>query len=161
MLYASGICWPHKYHNGLLLLRASTSVCCIIILIVDNEVKRKLNETSVSISCCRSKMRVGCILACLVGLAASLDLGSSGRSRTGANTMPRHDRYKVSVAVVMPHSIFKQKEYKKIIMRSALVLDGSIFEDMFDLAPYLEMVQPIPSPTEILGKICDQVSKQQ
>ena len=103
-------------------------------------------------------MHFECILACLLGLATSLDLGAGrGGTRAGTNTMPRHDRYKVSVAVVMPHSIFKQKEYKKIIMRSALVLDGSIFEDMFDLAPYLEMVQPIPSPTEILGKICDQV----
>ena len=32
------------------------------------------------------------------------------------------------------------------------------FEEMFDLSPYLEMVQPIPAPIEVLGKICDQVS---
>ena len=34
-------------------------------------------------------------------------------------------------------------------------LDGSTFEEMFDLSPYLEMVQPIPAPIEVLGKICD------
>lgn len=88
-----------------------------------------------------------------------LDLGKSGsRARFGFNTIPKKDRVKVSIAVVLPHSMFKQREYKKIIMQSALELDGSEFEEMFDLSPYLEMVQPIPAPTEVLGKICDQVS---
>ena len=63
----------------------------------------------------------------------------------------------MSVAVVLPHSMFKQREYKKIIGQSALKLHGSNFEKMFDLSPYLEMMQPIPAPTEVLGKICDQV----
>ena len=53
--------------------------------------------------------------------------------------------------------MFKQREYKKIIGQSALKLHGSYFEKMFDLSPYLEMMQPIPAPTEVLGKICDQV----
>ena len=51
--------------------------------------------------------------------------------------------------------MFKQREYKKIIGQSALKLHGSYFEKMFDLSPYLEMMQPIPAPTEVLGKICD------
>ena len=70
---------------------------------------------------------------------------------------PDSDKIKVSVAVVLPHSMFKQREYKKIIGQSALQLRGSDFEKMFDLSPYLEMMQPIPAPTEVLGKICDQV----
>ena len=41
---------------------------------------------------------------------------------------------------------------------TAMTLEGSAFEEMFDLSPYLEMVQPIPAPIEVLGKICDQVS---
>ena len=65
---------------------------------------------------------------------------------------------KVSVAVVLPYSMFKMREYKQIIMKSAMTLEGSAFEEMFDLSPYLEMVQPIPAPIEVLGKICDQVS---
>ena len=59
--------------------------------------------------------------------------------------------------MVLPHSMFKQREYKKIIGQSALQLRGSDFEKLFDLSPYLEMMQPIPAPTEVLGKICDQV----
>ena len=70
---------------------------------------------------------------------------------------PDSDKIKVSVAVVLPHSMFKQREYKKIIGQSALQLRGSDFEKLFDLSPYLEMMQPIPAPTEVLGKICDQV----
>ena len=104
-------------------------------------------------------------LPCLLGLwsqvSNGLDLKSNRRSRFGMNTLPDNDKIKVSVAVVMPHSMFKQREYKKIIMQSALELDGSVFEDTFDLSPYLEMVQAIPSPTEVLGKICDQVCKDQ
>ena len=46
---------------------------------------------------------------------------------------------------------------KKAIMQSALQLGGSHFEDTFDLSPYLEMIHTMPSPTEVLGKICDQV----
>ena len=104
-------------------------------------------------------------LPCLLGLwsqvSNGLDLKSNRRSRFGMNTLPDNNKIKVSVAVVMPHSMFKQREYKKIIMQSALELDGSVFEDTFDLSPYLEMVQAIPSPTEVLGKICDQVCKGQ
>ena len=90
-----------------------------------------------------------------------LDLGSNkrgSRARFGINTVPKKDRIKVSVAVVLPHSLFKQRDYKKIIMQSALELEGSKFEKMFDLSPYLEMVQPLPAPIDLLGKICDQVN---
>lgn len=92
-----------------------------------------------------------------------LDLGKSpGNSRFGFNNnhggRRKSHRVKVSIAVVLPHSMFKQREYKKIIMQAALQLDGSKFEEKFDLSPYLEMVQPIPAPTEVLGKICDQVN---
>ena len=93
-------------------------------------------------------------------LPEPLDLGSNrnSKARFGFNTVPQKDKIKVSIAVVMPHSMFKEREYKKIIMQSAMELDGSKFEEMFDLSPYLEMVQAIPAPTEVLGKICDQVS---
>jgi len=43
-----------------------------------------------------------------------------------------------------------------MIIQSALALSGMEFVSEYELSPYLEMVHPIPSPTEILGKICDQ-----
>ena len=103
------------------------------------------------------------ILLVVASLTHSLDLGStrsrSGtRARFGVNTTPKKDKFKVSIAVVMPHSLFKKRDYKKIISQSALELTGSKFEKMFDLSPYLEMVHPIPAPIDVLGKICDQVS---
>ena len=103
------------------------------------------------------------ILLVMASLTHSLDLGStrsrSGtRARFGVNTTPKKDKFKVSIAVVMPHSLFKKRDYKKIISQSALELTGSKFEKMFDLSPYLEMVHPIPAPIDVLGKICDQVS---
>ena len=93
-------------------------------------------------------------------LSDPLDLGSNkrGRARFGVNTIPNKDKIKVSVAVVLPHSLFKQRDYKKIIMQSAMELEGSPFEKFFDLSPYLEMVQPLPAPIDLLGKICDQVN---
>ena len=63
---------------------------------------------------------------------------------------------KVSIAVVLPHSMFKQREYKKMIMQSASGLSGMDFVADYELSPFLEMVHPIPAPTEVLGKICDQ-----
>ena len=105
--------------------------------------------------------RLGLILLVLTSLTHSLDLGStrSGtRARFGVNTTPKKDKFKVSIAVVMPHSLFKKRDYKKIISQSALELTGSKFETMFDLSPYLEMVHPIPAPIDVLGKICHQVS---
>jgi hypothetical protein len=62
----------------------------------------------------------------------------------------------VSIAVVLPHSMFKQREYKKMIMQSALSLSAMNFVADFELSPFLEMVHPIPAPTEVLGRICDQ-----
>ena len=106
-------------------------------------------------------MKTGLLFLVLTGIAHSLDLGSTRagtRARFGVNTTPKKDRFKVSIAVVMPHSMFKQRSYKKIISESALDLTGSKFETMFDLSPYLEMVHPIPAPIDVLGKICDQVS---
>jgi hypothetical protein len=52
--------------------------------------------------------------------------------------------------------MFKQREYKKMIMQSAIGLSGMDFVSDYELSPYLEMVHPIPAPTEVLGKICDQ-----
>ena len=100
------------------------------------------------------------ILLVVASLTHSLDLGSprGTRARFGVNTTPKKDKFKVSIAVVMPHSLFKKRDYKKIISQSALELTGSKFEKMFDLSPYLEMVHPIPAPIDVLGKICDQVS---
>ena len=63
---------------------------------------------------------------------------------------------KVSIAVVLPHSMFKQREYKKMIMQSAMGLSSMDFVADYELSPFLEMVHPIPAPTEVLGKICDQ-----
>ena len=66
-------------------------------------------------------------------------------------------KIKVSVAVVLPHSTFKNREYKKAIKTAAESLKDLTFEKSgFELSPYLVMVQPIPTPTEVLGKICDQ-----
>ena len=62
----------------------------------------------------------------------------------------------MSIAVVLPHSMFKQREYKKMIMQSASGLSGMDFVADYELSPFLEMVHPIPAPTEVLGKICDQ-----
>ena len=83
---------------------------------------------------------------------------SGSRARFGVNTIPNKNKVKVSVAVVLPYSMFKNRDYRRIISQSAMKLDGSTFEEMFDLSPYLEMVQPIPAPIEVLGKICDIVS---
>ena len=64
---------------------------------------------------------------------------------------------KVSVAVVLPHSTFKERQYKKEIMIAAKSLNDMTFEKSgFELSPYLVMLTPIPTPTEVLGKICDQ-----
>ncbi len=101
-------------------------------------------------------------LLCTLGPtpSGSLDLGSRGPSRRKFGSgRPSKDKTKVSVAVVLPFSMFKTREYKKLIMSAALSLGGSPFEAKYDLSPYLEMVQPIPSPTEVLNKICDQVSR--
>ena len=92
---------------------------------------------------------------------SDLPLGSNksgSRARFGVNTIPNKNKVKVSVAVVLPYSMFKNRDYRRIISQSAMKLDGSTFEEMFDLSPYLEMVQPIPAPIEVLGKICDIVS---
>lgn len=81
------------------------------------------------------------------------------------------ERLKVSVAVVLPYSVFKKKSYtKKIIQvgfpkesksmidqstqstfspQAANALRGSPFMAKYDLYPHLEMLQPIPAPTEV------------
>ena len=51
-----------------------------------------------------------------------------------------------------------QNELPRTFSLTAMTLEGSAFEEKFDLLPYLVMVQPIPAPIEVLGKICDQVS---
>ena len=108
-------------------------------------------------------MKTSLLLLVLASVTHALDLGSTRagtRARFGVNTTPKKNRFKVSIAVVMPHSMFKQRAYKKLISESALDLHGSNFESIFDLSPYLEMVHPIPAPIDVLGKICDQVSIQ-
>ena len=53
---------------------------------------------------------------------------------------------KVSIAVVLPHSMFKQREYKKMIMQSAMGLSSMDFVADYELSPFLEMVHPIVAP---------------
>ena len=73
------------------------------------------------------------------------------------SSIKNKNKIKVSLAVVLPHSIFKTKKYKKQISTAAVSLKDMTFEKRgFELSPYLSMVQPIPTPTEVLGKICDQ-----
>lgn len=70
------------------------------------------------------------------------------------------DKIKVKVAIVLPHSMFMEREYKKQIFRAksaVLSQDGLDFDKVFTIEPYLEMFHPIPAPTEVLEKICDQV----
>ena len=77
--------------------------------------------------------------------------------RFGDTSSRNKSKVKVTVAVVLPHSIFKTKKYLKQIKTAAESLTDLTFEkNGFELSPYLEMVQPIPTPTEVLGKICDQ-----
>ena len=80
--------------------------------------------------------------------------------RFGDTSTRNKSKVKVTVAVVLPHSIFKTKKYLKQIKTAAESLTDLTFEkNGFELSPYLEMVQPIPTPTEVLGKICDQFLK--
>lgn len=51
--------------------------------------------------------------------------------------------------------MFKEREYNKQILEASMGLSGMKFLDQFEVAPYLDMVQPIPAPTEVLQKICD------
>lgn len=101
------------------------------------------------------KALVLALLACSV--SQGLDLNRmGGRRRGGFGKKSDPDKIKVSLAVVMPYSMFKQREYKKKISQASMGLSGMRFEKNYDLSPYLEMVQPMPSPTEVLSKICDQ-----
>ena len=93
-------------------------------------------------------------------------LDISNRRGEATNTYTRTNRYgntlsknkiKVSVAVVLPKSTFKSRQYKKQIKTAAESLKDVTFEKSgFELSPYLVMMERIPTPTEVLGKICDQ-----
>ena len=57
--------------------------------------------------------------------------------------------------MVLPHSMFKERLYKKEIRTASDALSEMAFNSAgFKLSPFLEMVTPIPAPTEILEKIC-------
>jgi hypothetical protein len=45
--------------------------------------------------------------------------------------------------------MFKQREYKKKIIRASLALMESEFVAKYELSPYLEMLNPVPAPTEV------------
>ena len=80
----------------------------------------------------------------------NFDLNSHKARRTG-------EKVKVSVAVVLPHTTFHTRKYRKMIKQGALSLSRMPFEKAgFELSPYLEMIRPIPAPTEILNKLCKQ-----
>ena len=82
--------------------------------------------------------------------SSTRQLGSLGSSRS------RDDgEIRVNVAVVLPHSMFKERLYKKEIRTASDALSEMAFNSAgFKLSPFLEMVPPIPAPTEILEKIC-------
>ena len=88
------------------------------------------------------------------GSGTSSSRTSYGGYRTKSN---KGNKVKVSVAVVLPHTTFHTRKYRKLIKQGAMSLAKMPFErDGFELSPYLEMIQPIPAPTEILDKICNQ-----
>ena len=113
-------------------------------------------------------MRPGSLVS-LLGLLAvvlmlpshleSIDLNQRGRSSSRRRNSYGRDnkaaeKTKVGVAVVLPHSMFKEREYRKKIYQATQALSGSKFSSNFEISPYLEMLQPIPAPTEVLDKIC-------
>ena len=66
-------------------------------------------------------------------------------------------KIKVSVAVVLPHTEWHRRRYIKEIKTAAESLQDMTFEESgFELFPALVMMDTQPSPTEVLGKICDQ-----
>lgn len=79
------------------------------------------------------------------------------RPVTGGSGTDDEDKIRVSVAVVLPYSMFKQREYRKKIKEAAEGLTWLNLEKAggFEVSPFLEMLQPLPSPTEVLGKICN------
>ncbi|TRY68476.1 hypothetical protein TCAL_11017 [Tigriopus californicus] len=99
--------------------------------------------------------------ASIVCPSHGIDLNSRHGSKNGVRTrfgFGRHDaqdRSNISVAVVLPYSTFMEREYNKQILKASMGLSGMRFLDQFVVAPYLDMVQPIPAPTEVLQKICD------
>ena len=95
---------------------------------------------------------------------SGLDINRRGGGITKTNnrhtyrygTKMTENKTRVSVAVVLPYSHFKSKKYKKKIKDAAESLKDLTFESSgFELSPYLEMMQRVPTPTEVLGKICD------
>ena len=80
-------------------------------------------------------------------------------NRYGGDASRKH-KIKVTVAVVLPRHTFKRRDYIKEIKSAAEVttrMKGMTFEENgFELSPYLEEMERIPAPTEVLGKICDQ-----
>ena len=49
--------------------------------------------------------------------------------------------------------MFKMREYKKQIFVSSSSVSSSFTS--FSLVPHLEMIQPLPAPTEVLDKLCN------
>ena len=56
---------------------------------------------------------VSILLGLLSSTSTGLDLKSNRRSRYGVNSLPDKDKVKVSVAVVMPYSMFKERDFKE------------------------------------------------
>ena len=91
---------------------------------------------------------------------------SRRRGGITSNSYNRPNRYgktsskqkiKVSVAVVLPTTKLRRREYIKGIVTAAQSLQDMTFEESgFELTPELVMMDTQPSPTEVLGKICDQ-----
>ncbi len=91
-----------------------------------------------------------------LGKKKSADRSHSSPTTTSYTTDPsmigaRSKKIDVRVAVVLPHSMFKMREYKKRILTAT----SSTSLEHFKLKPYLDMLPPIPAPTEVLDKICD------
>ncbi|CAB4054253.1 GRIN2B [Lepeophtheirus salmonis] len=65
-------------------------------------------------------------------------------------------KIRVSLGVAMPLSMFKKRDYTKKIISSAMNLLDMKFVKTYELSPFLEMIEPTPSPTQVLNKICRQ-----
>ena len=82
---------------------------------------------------------------------------SSTFNRPNKHGTSQKEKIKVSLAVVLPHTEWHRRRYIKGILTAAEGLQDMTFEEGgFELSPTLVMMDTQPSPTEVLGKICDQ-----
>ncbi|XP_023329330.1 glutamate receptor ionotropic, NMDA 2C [Eurytemora carolleeae] len=61
----------------------------------------------------------------------------------------------VRISVVLPHSIFKEKDYLKEINSAKKIFTKMKFQEKYTVNPVLEMLDAMPGPTQVLEKICE------